>query len=77
MGVPGTLNTRADREPIASCPVDFYAASLSSYSSRPLALRPLAAYQLQVPLERTGSPTSHLFSPQNAGAFTPNNPHPR
>jgi hypothetical protein len=23
------------------------------------------------------SPTSHLFSPENAGGFAPNNPHPR
>jgi hypothetical protein len=34
-GVPGILNICTDREPIARCPVDFYAASLAARDDRP------------------------------------------
>ena len=39
---PAALNICTDCDPIVRCFFDFYAASLSSYFSQPLALKPLA-----------------------------------
>ena len=48
--IPGILNIRADREPMARCPVDFYGASLSQRQVRQSSpLRANLSVQLQTP----------------------------
>jgi len=50
---------------------------LSRDSARPVNMDSSGiATQNRSSLECPRSPTSHLFSPQNAGAFAPNNSHP-